>query len=230
VFGVEPKKLPKQRVAEYTAMQCKEVEGILEHEGFVPVPGAARAHLAGCSSCQNFIADLTAIVATAHLLPAEVEPPRRVWTSLRMQLEAEGIIRSGARRPWWASFSEIFRPRVLATAAVALLIVAAAALQLQRPATQPTEARNTSDTLYQDTSLTLNNDEAHLPAMQLAGNSGVDVSLRQNLDIVDKFIVDCEQRMKEQPQDDLAREYLTGAYQQKAELISVMMERGGSGY
>jgi hypothetical protein len=66
--------------------------------------------------------------------------------------------------------------------------------------------------------------------MQLAGNSGVDVSLRQNLDIVDQFIADCEQRVKEQPQDDLAREYLTGAYQQKAELISVMMERARSGY
>jgi hypothetical protein len=84
--------------------------------------------------------------------------------------------------------------------------------------------------LYQDTSLTLDNDEARLSAMQLAGNSGVDVSLRQNLDIVDQFIVDCEQRVKEQPQDDLAREYLTGAYQQKAELISVMMERARSGY
>jgi hypothetical protein len=211
-------------------MQCKEVEVVLEQDGFVPVPEAARAHLAGCSSCQNFIADLTAIVATTHLLPAEVEPPRRVWTSLRAQLEAEGIIRSGERHPWWASFSELFRPRVLATAAIGLLVVAATALQLQRPATQPTEARNTSDTLYQDTSLTLNNDEAHLPAMQLAGSSEVDVSLRQNLDIVDKFIVDCEQRIKEQPQDDLTREYLTGAYQQKAELISVMMERGGSGY
>jgi hypothetical protein len=211
-------------------MQCKEVEVVLEREGFVPVPEAARAHLASCSSCQNFIADLTAIVATAHLLPAEVEPPLRVWTSLRVQLEEEGIIRSGARNAWWMSLYELFRPRVLATAAVGLLIVAAAALQLQRPATQPTEARNTSDALYQDTSLTLNNDEAHLPAIQLVGNSGVDVSLRENLDIVDKFIVDCELRIKEQPQDDLTREYLTGAYQQKAELISVMMERGGSGY
>jgi hypothetical protein len=57
----------------------------------------------------------------------------------------------------------------------------------------------------------------------------MDVSLRQNLDIVDKFIVDCEQRVKDEPQDDLTREYLSGAYQQKAELISVMMERGGSG-
>jgi hypothetical protein len=211
-------------------MQCKEVEGVFEQEGFVPVPAEARAHLAGCSSCQNLIADLTAIVATAHLLPAEVEPPRRVWTSLRLQLEAEGIIRSGARNTWWATFSEFFRPRVLATAAVVLLIVAATALQLQRPAAQSTEALNANDTLYQDTSVTLNNDEAHLPAMQLAGSSDVDVSLRENLDIVDKFIVDCEQRMKEQPQDDLTREYLSGAYQQKAELISVMMERGGSGY
>ena len=211
-------------------MQCREVEVVLAHEGFVPVPEAARAHLAGCNSCKNFIADLTAIVATAHLLPVEVEPPRRVWTSLRAQLEEEGIIRSAERRSWWANFSEIFRPRVLATSAVGLLIAAAVALQLQRPTTQPTEARNAYDNLYQDTSLTLDNDEAHLPAMQLAGNSGVDASLRQNLDIVDQFIVDCEQRVKEQPQDDLAREYLTGAYQQKAELISVMMERARSGY
>jgi hypothetical protein len=210
-------------------MQCKEVEVVLEQEGFVPVPEAARAHLSGCSSCRNLIADLTAIVATAHLLPAEVEPPPRVWNSLRLQLEEEGIIRAAGTRPRWLRFSEFFRPRLLATAAVGLLIVAAAALQFQRPATQPTEARNTSENLYQDTSLTLNNDEAHLPAMQLAGISSMDVSLRQNLDIVDKFIVDCEQRVKEQPQDDLTREYLSGAYQQKAELISVMMERGGSG-
>ncbi len=211
-------------------MQCKEVELALAQEGFVPVPETARAHLAGCSSCKNFIADLTALVATAHLLPAEVEPPRRVWNSVRAQLEQEGIIRSAEQRSWWAGFSVFFRPRVLATGAVGLLIAAAAALQIERPSAQPTEARNAYDSMYQDTSLTLNNDEAHLPAMQLAGTSDVDVSLRQNLDIVDKFIADCEQRVKQQPQDDLAREYLTGAYQQKAELISVMMERGGSGY
>jgi hypothetical protein len=211
-------------------MQCKEVAVVLEQEGCLPVPEAARAHLAGCNSCRNLIAELTAIIATAHLLPAEVEPPPRVWTALRVQLEQEGIIRSSAPHSWWLGFSDFFHARVLASATVGLLIVAAAALQFQRPATQPSEARNVYDNLYQDTSLTLNDDEARLPAMQLARSSGVDVSLRQNLDIVDKFIIDCEQRIKEQPQDDLAREYLTGAYQQKAELISVMMEREGSAY
>jgi len=93
----------------------------------------------------------------------------------------------------------------------------------------PTEARNIYPS-YGDTSMILSNDEAQLPSMQLAGSTEVDVALRQNLDIVDKFIVDCEQRVKEQPEDEIARDYLAGAYQQKAELLSVMMEREGGGY
>ena len=206
-------------------MQCKEVEVVLEQEGWTPVPEAARAHLAGCGSCQNLVEDLTAIVATAHLLPPEIEPPARVWTSLRAQLEAEGIIKTGAaeRGSWWHGFADVLRSRVLATAAVGLLIVAGVALQVQRPSA-PSEAGN----LYANTATDLNNDEARVMHMQLAGNSVVDVSLRQNLDIVDGFIADCEQRMKDEPRDDLAREYLSGAYQQKAELLSAMMERGGS--
>src|SRR6267154_1586859 len=208
-------------------MQCKEVEVVLEQQGFVPVPEAARAHLAGCSSCQGLVADLTAIVATAHLLPAEVEPPLRVWTRLRAQLEEEGLIKGAkTRTAWRRRFSELFGARALATAGVGALVVAAVVLQMRPPASHPTEARNTYEN-YDNTSLTLSNDEAHLPSMQLAGSSKVDVALRQNLDIVDKFIVDCEQRIKEQPGDELARDYLTGAYQQKAELLSVMMERGG---
>jgi len=208
-------------------MQCKEVEVVLEQQGFVPVPEAARAHLAGCSSCQGLVADLTAVVATAHLLPAEMEPPLRVWTRLRAQLEEEGLIKGAkTRTAWRRRFSELFGARALATAGVGALVVAAVVLQMRPPASHPTEARNTYEN-YDDTSLTLSNDEAHLPSMQLAGSSKVDVALRQNLDIVDKFIVDCEQRVKEQPGDELARDYLTGAYQQKAELLSVMMERGG---
>jgi hypothetical protein len=205
-------------------MQCKEVEVVLEHEGWTPLPEAAREHVSGCAACQNLVEDLTAIVATAHLLPAEVEPPARVWTSLRAQLEEEGIIKPAAaeRGSWLQGFSDLFRSRVLATAAVGLLVIAAVGLQIQRLA-PATEARN----VYDDAATVLNADEANLSRMQLGG-SVVDVSLRQNLDIVDKFIADCEQRVKEEPRDDLAREYLTGAYQQKAELLSAMMERGGS--
>jgi hypothetical protein len=210
-------------------MQCKDLEVVLEQEGWTPLPETARAHVAQCSSCQSLVEDLSTIVATAHVLPAEVEPPARVWISLRAQLEAEGIIKTGVvaqHGPWWHGFSDLFRARGLATAGVGLLIIAAVALQLQGPATHPTEARNA----YDETATALDKDEAHLPPAPLANGSMVDVSLRQNLGIVDNFIADCERRVKEQPQDDLTREYLSGAYQQKAELLSALMERGGSGY
>jgi hypothetical protein len=207
-------------------MQCREVEVVLEQEGWTPLPETARAHVAQCSSCQNLVGDLSTIVATAHMLPAEVEPPQRVWVSLRAQLEAEGLIKTpGAQRAsWWDSLSDLFRTRAVATVAVGLLIVAAAGLQLQGPAPSPNLANN----VYGDTAMALEQDEAHLPPLQLAGSTMVDVSLRQNLDIVDGFIADCERRVQEQPQDDLAREYLSGAYEQKAELLSALMERGRS--
>jgi len=39
----------------------------------------------------------------------------------------------------------------------------------------------------------------------------------------------CERRVQAEPQDELAREYLSSAYRQKAQLLSAMMERQGSG-
>jgi hypothetical protein len=163
----------------------------------------------------------------AHLLPAEVEPPARVWFSLKAQLEQEGIIKSpvvmAGKASFWAGFQDLFRSRVLATAVVGLLVVAAVTSQLQHPTAPQTEARN----IYDDTALALNADEASLGQIGLSSEP-VDISLHQNLDIVDKFIADCEQRIKDEPADDLTREYLTGAYQQKAELISAMMDRRGS--
>ena len=193
----------------------------------MPVPETARAHVAGCSSCQSLVADLTEIVATAHLLPTEVEPPARVWSSLRIQLENEGIIRSGrnARPAWWQGFTEVFRSRALATVTVGFTIIAAILLQVPRHVIAPTQARN----VYGEVAVALNQDERGVLNTRHSTDSSVDLALRQNLEIVDNFIADCEQRLKQEPADDFAREYLSGAYQQKAELLAVMMERGGSG-
>jgi hypothetical protein len=56
----------------------------------------------------------------------------------------------------------------------------------------------------------------------------VDTSLRQNLASLNQFIEDCRRRLKDDPNDELAREYLSVAYQQKAELLSAMLDRGRS--
>ena len=220
-------------------MQCKEVEIVLEQEGFEPLPAAARAHLAECRECRNYVADLTGIVDVARKLPREIAPPERVWVSLRAKLEEEGIIKSPAdpmvveRAPWWQSFAGLFRGRALATAAVGLIIVAAAILQVRTNDGGHTVSTASTPPVMsagplEATRTTLDEQEPVARGMILASTSAVDTSLRQNLETLDQFIAVCERRIKEEPQDDLAREYLSGAYQQKAELLSAMMDRGGS--
>jgi hypothetical protein len=211
-------------------MQCKDVESVVEQEGLVPLPEEAQAHVSGCRRCQALVADLATIVSVANELPAEVEPPARVWVSLRTRLELEGIIKepvvapAGEPTPWWQRFGDLFRTRAVATAAVGLVIAAAAVLQIQQPSAPPVTH---SDPIL-DTAMALNEQEHDLANMQLASTSPVDTSLQQNLKQLDEFIADCERRLKEEPQDDLAREYLANAYQQKAELLSAMMDRGRS--
>ncbi len=219
-------------------MQCKEVEGVLEQEGLAPLPEAARAHLAECGSCRSLVADLNSIVSMAQELPAEAEPPARVWVSLRAQLEQEGIIKEPAHTAhtaapesahWWSGFGSLFHGRSLATAAVGLVIAGAAFLQLYLPGRSVVESRVPADRDgLPEIALTLNQQERSLMNMQLATTSPVDVSLQQNLRAVNEFIADCERRLKEEPQDELAREYLSSAYRQKAELLSAMIDRGRS--
>ena len=220
-------------------MQCRDVEIVVEQEGLAPLPEAAQAHVASCSRCRDFVADLATIVSMANELPAEVEPPARVWVSIQAQLELEGIIKTpvpparGERSSWWHGFSDLFRSRALATATVGLLIVAAGVLQMREPPDASLEAaRDVAGPAWQipfaQTAKVLNEQEIDLRNMRLAGTSAVDASFRQNLQQVDDFIADCERRVNDAPQDELAREYLSNAYQQKAELLSAMMDRGGS--
>ena len=217
-------------------MQCKDVELVVEQDGLAPLPEAARAHLAACGQCREFVADLATIISVAHELPAEVAPPARLWLSLQAQLELEGIIKTpvaGQRSSWWHGFDDLFGSRALATATVGLLIVAAGVLELRQPPDALREAPGSVavpawQIPFAQTAKVLNEQEIDLRNMQLASTSAVDTSFRQNLQQVDDFIADCERRVHAAPQDDLAREYLSNAYQQKAELLSAMMDRGGS--
>lgn len=223
-------------------MLCRDVEVLVEQEGLAPLPAEVSAHLSECRECRNFLADLTSIVDVARKMPSEIEPPERVWIALRAQLESEGIIKEPVLAPpfepgverasWWHGFSDFFRSRALATATVGVLIAAAAVLQIANDnrVSEPSSPQPPSIALndFSVTRTTLNDQEPLARGMILASTSPVDASLRANLQTVDDFIADCERRVKEEPQDDLAREYLANAYQQKAELLSTMMDRGGS--
>ena len=221
-------------------MQCKDVEAVIEQEGLAPLPKEVNTHLAQCRECRNYIADLTSIVDVARKMPSEIAPPERIWISLRAQLEREGIIRepflvpAAERISWWHGFSDLFRSRALATATVGMLILFAGLLQLRNEsgsgnsAPAPLQAAAIASEPFAATRIVLDEQEPVARGIILASTSPVDTSLRENLQKVDDFIADCERRLKDAPQDELAREYLSNAYQQKAELLSAMMDRGGS--
>jgi hypothetical protein len=232
-------------------MQCKDIELVLEQEGLEPLPEKARAHLAECRDCRSYVADLTSLVDVARKLPSEITPPDRVWISLRAQLVEEGIIKIPAEAtraeaaPFWESISDFFRTRALATAMVGILIVAATVFQVRRsrttpvaPPAQTTTAESAPDLQkapvpepsegFDRAARALDDQEPVATGMIVASSSPVDVSLRDNLKKVNEFIADCQRHLKEQPQDALTREYLSAAYEQKAELLSAMIERGRS--
>jgi hypothetical protein len=252
-------------------MHCKELESVLEAEGLEHLSKDARLHLATCGACQGLIADLNSITAVAKSIPAEVNPPERVWISLRAQLEAEGLIQEPAevseRTSWWESFGAAWKPRAFAVVTVAALVLAAAVyvkrvppngvsdlakkqapVESSRPArtqvaavppvttlpanagpavgSAPSKSKDLAPSPSESASFTLNQAELDVPDMQLAGNSQVDTALRQNLRTLNAFIAECELRLKQNPQDELAREYLYTAYQQKSDLLAAMMESG----
>ncbi|HYL61098.1 MAG TPA: hypothetical protein VE077_00630 [Candidatus Methylomirabilis sp.] len=235
-------------------MQCRDVELVLEQEGLEPLPEEARAHLASCLQCRNYVADLTSLVDAAKKLPREVTPPDRVWLSLRAQLEAEGIIKPQPEiptmpaAPWWESIAAFFRHRGMAAAMIAILLVAGGVFLIRSrqvtniakapvvtspqpvPPQTPSVAANSLQppSEFAGAAQALDDQEPLATGMILASSSPVDASLRDNLKKVNEFIAECERHLKAQPRDDLTREYLSVAYQQKAELLSAIIERGRS--
>jgi hypothetical protein len=225
-------------------MQCKDIAQVIEQEGFSPLPEEARGHIAGCSNCSALIADFERIVAAAIEIPAEVEPPARIWVALRAQLQAEKIIREPKitvpvdPASWWQGFGQMIRGRMLATAAVALLVAAAGYYQMSRKSSGSQEARDRGAVVeppatesFASTGTRLDQEELSLGPMQaasLSNASPVDNSLRENLATLNTFIKECRKRLQEDPNDQVARDYLSAAYQQKAEILAAMMERGRS--
>jgi hypothetical protein len=189
------------------------------------------AHLRICQRCRTTVEDLNAIqAAVPEWAGAEVEPPARVWTSLRAQLEQEGLIRNGRRSSWRESIGAMITglPRP-ALAGGYLAVLVAVAFALNGPIHyRINQARWLEGTNNSTTPLSahLNSLEKNAVSPLQDSNPIVTASLHKNLAIVDNYISLCEKSVNEEPQNEIARDYLYGAYQQKADLLAQMSERG----
>jgi len=198
---------------------------------------AAEAHLRTCTACQSLVSDMEAIQTVARSwetaeLPA---PPARVWASLRLQLEAEGLIHDPAgesqarnnlehRAGWFESiFSGMARPALAGAYMIALI---AAGFALSGLGSQGAPDRWTNVTQNTTTPLRSELDDVEHAVSSIGADPAVTASLHKNLAIVDNYIVLCEKSVHEDPGNEVARDYLYGAYQQKADLLAQMTENG----
>lgn len=196
-------------------------------------PPSLTAHVAGCPKCRGIVEDLQAITSAASKLDdGSAEPPEHLWFAIRAQLEHEGIIHGEpvsradpSRHGWRDWFAALPRP-ALAGAYLSLLVIAGFALSgpITKRVNDYRWMRGT-----QDSTSTLG---AHLDSVaqatiaSFASNPVVTDTLHKNLAIVDNYITLCEKSVREEPESEIARDYLYDAYQQKADLLAQMNERG----
>jgi hypothetical protein len=194
----------------------------------------AQAHAADCANCRGVLEDLETITTVARSMDdATPEPPAYLWNAIRAQLESEGIIRDAADvteskvrrhgwRTWWASLP---RP-ALAGAYLGVLVIAG--LLLSGPITKRmNDYRWIRGTRDSTAVLGAHLDSVeHATMVSLSSNPIVSAALHKNLAIVDNYITLCEKSVREDPGSEIARDYLYDAYQQKADLLAQMNERG----
>jgi hypothetical protein len=202
----------------------------------------ARAHLRGCPACRSLVEDMDAIHLAAQQLPlSDPEPPARIWNSLRIRLEEEGLIRGHLAGNTGASWHEqaiawldgVFAPLprpVLAGAYLTILVALAFA------AASPFAAKSSSNRWVRNTQastmpLSAQLDSAEQTTVTSFGrsNPAASAALHKDLAIVDNYIALCEKSVSEEPENEAARDYLYEAYQQKAYLLAEMSDRGDEG-
>jgi len=211
-------------------MRCDEFDahaaGWLEGER---TPEAA-SHLRSCPQCSTRMADVGLIVSAAASLP-ELDPPERVWTSLRNELEREGLLQE--RKSVLERLRELL-PAPPRTALATGLISALAALLLLVPQSPVGKSARTG----RDRSGSWEFAQVHQQLASAEAQADQDVHLRdpqvaaayqQNLALVDNLIGECQKRVNEDPSDELSRQYLVTAYQQKADLLNARSEREALG-
>jgi hypothetical protein len=205
-------------------MNCVELQtSLAESEGAKSAD--QRAHLKACAECSSLVAELDVLIAAAGDLRAAEQPSPRVWNSIEIALRQEGLIRpQRSGRSLLPSFGSGWTwGRWLVPAAAALLIAVGLYVRQNSPA--PPIARVTPPAaVVSDAAIAgLNDDDLLQEVAQLS--PALQAQYADNLRHVNAYIQDAKSVVNDNPNDDEARRSLLEAYQEKAMLFDLAMDR-----
>jgi hypothetical protein len=204
------------------SMTCQDFQRVLpELEGGRSFE--ADEHLRMCSRCWDLVSDLDTISQQARLLQGSDEPSPRVWNAIEVALRQEGLIHEAPidrpTRPWTR-----WQLRWLVPVAAALLLVSGFILRQHQGGT-PQLATRTLPLMASSPADQTGRDEDQLLSMVATRSPDLRAGYASNLQAVDAYIRDAESSARDNPNDQIAQQYLSSAYEQRAMVYEIGMAR-----
>jgi hypothetical protein len=207
-------------------MTCEEFERVLPELGDGHT-FEQEAHLRSCSACSDLVADLNAISQQARLLQDSEDPSPWVWNSIEVALRQEGLIRQPhLEHPRTPAPLLGWKLRWLVPAA-AMFLVAFGVLKFQRGTGQPRVAEQQPPPVGVETAGLQPMAGEDLQLLKTVGERmpSMRAEYEANLQSVNAYIRDAEQSAHSDPNDEVAQQYLRNAYQQKAMVYEMALDR-----
>ena len=181
-----------------------------------------RNHLKTCPDCSALVAELDFIIAAAGDLRAADDPSPRVWNSIEIALRQEGLIRpQRANRSLLPSFSSRWAWTRWMVPAAALILLA---VYIGQNSPAPVANKSTPAPVVSDSAVAgLNDDDLLQEVAQLS--PAMQAEYTDNLRNVNEYIRDAKGVVAANPNDEEARRSLMEAYQEKAMLFELAMDR-----
>jgi hypothetical protein len=222
-----------------TAMRCEDFFQTLDRWMEGDHSPEAKRHISECANCRVLVEDLRVIATTApSLMALDPAPPESLWLSLRSSLEKEGLIVNRppasavgpSRVGLWIEemFAAVPRPALAGAYLAAILAVSLATVSPLRQHFGENRFAAAS-TITSPLNAQLDSDEQDAVASLGTASPVVTASLQNSLTLVDNHIALCEKSLSEDPTSEAAQDYLYEAYQQKADLLAEISERGALG-
>jgi hypothetical protein len=185
------------------------------------------AHLHSCSVCSGLVSDLNLISEQARFLQASEEPSPRVWNRLEIALRQEGLIRQPGRdRSLVAAFSRRWNPAWLLPVAAILVIAFGVMVYKGGPSQQQIADKMIAAPAQVSVPSAGNNgDDQQLLEVVGSRTPSVRASYAANLQNVNAYIRDAEQTVQNDPNDEEAQHSLMAAYEQKAMVYEMALDR-----
>jgi hypothetical protein len=208
-------------------MTCVELqESLVENEN--GSSAEQQAHLRNCPVCAKLVGELLVIACSAGDLRAAHEPHPRVWKSIQASLRQEGLIRPQRRSlsllpslgsQWGWS-------RWLVPAAALMLITVGIYVRQQRTPAEVTfqPSNPPAMALVSDTAIWGLNDDDLLQEIDQQAPT-LRAQYEDNLRRVNQYIQDAKTVAAADPNDEEARRSLMEAYQEKAMLFELALDR-----